>query len=77
MRFCCRFKTSKKVGGENVEQATNTCHHQMHTDWPSAIGQEVSLEVRYEVAHVYFAQHCFFLTLPHVPVGIQNAVATS
>ena len=26
--------------------------------------------------HVYFAQHCFFLPLPHVLVGIQNAAAT-
>ena len=25
----------------------------------------------------YLAQHCFFLPLPHVPVGIQNASATS
>jgi len=25
---------------------------------------------------MYFA-HCFFLPLPHVPVGIQNAAATS
>ena len=33
------------------------------------------LEVRYEAACVYFAQHCFFL--PHMPVGIQNAAATS
>ena len=23
--------------------------------------------------HVYIAQHCFFLPLPHVPVGIRNA----
>ena len=35
------------------------------------------LEVRFEVVHVYFAQHCFFLPLPHVLVGIQNAAATS
>ena len=27
--------------------------------------------------HVYFAQHCFFIPLPHVLVGIQNAAATS
>ena len=27
--------------------------------------------------HVYFAHHCFFLPLLHVPVGIQNATATS
>jgi len=33
--------------------------------------------VRFAVVHVYFAQHCFFLALPHVPVGIQNAAATS
>jgi len=36
------------------------------TDWPSAIGYKISSEVRFEVAHVYFAQHCFFLPLPHV-----------
>ena len=29
-----------------------------------------------EVTHVYFSQHCYFLPLPHVPVGIQNAAAT-
>ena len=33
--------------------------------------------MRVEVAHVYFAQHCFFLPLPHVPVGLQNAAAIS
>ena len=33
--------------------------------------------MRFEVAHVYFAQHCFFLPLPQVLVGIQNAAATS
>ena len=49
----------------------------MHADWPSAIGLEILLEVRFEVAHAYLAQHCFFLTLPHVLVGIQNAAATS
>ena len=49
----------------------------MHTDWPSAIGYDILLEGRFEVAHVYFAQHCFFIPLPHVPVGIQNAAATS
>ena len=50
----------------------------MHTDWPSAIGYEISLEVRFQVLiHVYFAQDCFFLPLPHMPVGIQNAAATS
>ena len=27
--------------------------------------------------HVYFTQHCFFLPLPYVPVGIQNAAAIS
>jgi len=26
---------------------------------------------------MYFAQHCFFLPLPHVLVEIQNAAATS
>ena len=49
----------------------------MHTDWPSAIGYEISSEMRFEVTHVYFAQHCFFFPPPHVPVGIQNATATS
>jgi len=33
--------------------------------------------MRFEVAHVYFAQHCIFLPLPHVLVRIQNAAATS
>ena len=33
-------------------------------------------EVRFEVVHAYLAHH-FFLPLPHVPVGIQNAAATS
>ena len=26
---------------------------------------------------MYFAHHCFFLPLLHVPVGIQNAAVTS
>ena len=34
-------------------------------------------EVRFEVSHVNFAQHRFFLPLPHMPGGIQNAAATS
>ena len=25
----------------------------------------------------YLSQHCFFLPLPHVPIGIQNAAGTS
>jgi len=33
--------------------------------------------VRFEVAHAYLAQHCFFLLLPHMLVGIQNAAAAS
>ena len=49
----------------------------MHTDWPSAIGQEILSEVRFEVVHVYLAQHSFFRPLPHMLVGIQNATATS
>ena len=50
----------------------------MHIDWPSAISQEILSEVRFEVAHGYFAQHCFFLPLPlpHMPVGIQDDTAT-
>ena len=49
----------------------------MHTDWPSAVGSKISLEVRFEVVHAYSAQQCFFLPLPHVPAGIQNASAIS
>jgi len=50
----------------------------MHTNWPSsAVGQSISSELGFEVVHVYFAQHCFFLPLPHMLVGIQNAAATS
>ena len=33
--------------------------------------------MRPEVVHAYLAQHCFFLLLPQVPVGIQNAAAAS
>ena len=33
--------------------------------------------MRFEVVHVYLAQHCLFLPLTHVPAGIQNASATS
>ena len=40
----------------------------MHTDWPSTIGYKILLEVRFEVVHVYLAQHCFFFPLPHVPL---------
>ena len=35
------------------------------------------MEMRFEVARVYFAQQCIFLPLPHVQVGIQNAATTS
>jgi len=35
------------------------------------------LEVRFEVMHVYFTQHYFFIPLPHVSHGIQNAAATT
>jgi len=31
--------------------------------------------VRFEV-HAYLAQHCFFLPLPQVLIGIQNAAGT-
>ena len=34
-------------------------------------------EVRFEVVRAHLAQHCFFLPLPHVPIGIQNAAGTS
>ena len=70
MRFCC-FKLSKNTE-KRIKQAAD-----MHTDWPSATGYEILLEMRFEVVHVYFAQHCFFIPLPHVLVGIQNAAATS
>jgi len=33
--------------------------------------------VRFEVVHAYLAQHCFFLPLPDMLVGIQNVAATS
>ena len=29
-------------------------------------GYKILLEVRFEVVHVYLAQHCFFLPLPHM-----------
>ena len=32
--------------------------------------------MRFQVAHVYFAHHCFCLPLLHVPAGIPNASAT-
>ena len=35
------------------------------------------MKVRFEVVHAYLAQHCFFLLLPHVSVGIQTAAAAS
>ena len=34
-------------------------------------------EVRFKVVRAYLAQHCFFLPLPHVPIGIQNAAGTN
>ena len=68
MRFCCCFKLSKKV----KKHAITKC-----TDWLSAIDYEILLEVRFEVVRVYFTQRCFFLPLPHVPVGIQHAIAAS
>ena len=77
MKFCCCFKTERK-DWKNIEWAADTHHRQMHTNWPSsAVGQSISSELGFEVVHVYFAQHCFFLPLPHMLVGIQNAAATS
>ena len=76
MRFGCCFKPSTK-DWKTVKRAADECHHQIHTGWLSAIGWEISLEVRFEVVHAYLARHCFFLPLPHVPIGIQNAAGTS
>ena len=75
MKFCCHFKLNKKIVA--VKRAADERHHQIHTGWPSAIGSEIPSEVRFEVVHAYLAQHCFFLPLPHVPIGIQNAAGTS
>jgi len=33
--------------------------------------------VRFEVVPASLAQHCFFLLLPHMLVGVQNAAAAS
>jgi len=61
------FETEKK-DWKTVERAASTRHRQMHIDWSSTVGLEISLEVRFEVVHTYLAQHCFFLPLPHMPV---------
>ena len=75
MRFCCCFKLSEKIEKLSNEQPIHAIAKCTLSDWQR--GQEISSEMRFEVAHVYFAQHCFFLPPPHVPVGIQNATATS
>ena len=41
MRVCCCFKWSKKIeklSNKLLTHAANTCHHQMHADWSSAVG---------------------------------------
>ena len=62
MRFCC-FKQSKKTEKLSNEQPTHAI-----AKCTLAIGEEILLEVRLEIVHVYSAQHCFFLPLPHMPV---------
>ena len=67
MRFCC-FKQSKKTEKLSNEQPTHAI--------PKCTLAGL-LEVRLEIVPVYSAQQCFFLPLPHVLVGIQNAAAVS
>ena len=38
MRFCCCFKLSKKTEKLLDDLLADTCHRQMLTNWPSAIG---------------------------------------
>ena len=67
MRFCRHFKLSKKIEKLLNEQPTHAITKCTLTDW-----WKWDLKL-----HVYFMQLCFFLPLPHVLVGIQNAAATS
>ena len=61
-----RFLTEQKDWKLLDNQPTHaSCHHQMHTDWPSAIGWEILSEVSEIWSRAcVFTQHCFFLP-PH------------
>ena len=75
LRFCCCFKLSKKTEKLSNEQPMNAitkctlaglvqCAKKSHQKWDLK-------------SCMSSTQHCFFLPLPHVPVGIQNAAATT
>ena len=72
MRFGCCFKLSKKTEKLLNEQPT----HAIAKCTLTGLVQKAKMEVIFEVVRANLAQHCFFLPLPHVPVGIQNAAAT-
>ena len=76
MRFCWCFKLSEKIEKLLNEEPTHTITKCTLT----CLVQQAkkSCRKRFEAAYVYFT-HCFFLpmAMPHVPVGIQNAAATS
>ena len=67
VRFCCCFKLSKKI--EKLSKCTLT-----GLAWQA---KKLSSEGRFEGTYVCFSQHCSFLPLLHVLVGIQSAAATS
>ena len=74
MRFCFVLNWAKRF--KNCRRSSRRTPSP-NEHWLHGLVQLISSEVRFEVSRVYFAQHCFFLPLPHMPVGIQNATATS
>ena len=74
MRFCCCFKLSKKIEKLSNEQPMNAI---TKCTLAGLVKYAKKSEVRFKVVRAYLAQHCFFLPLPHVPIGIQNAAGTS
>ena len=69
MRFCCCFKLSKKI--QNCQTSSR------HTPLPNAHWLAWCNRLRNLIrSEIWSAQHCF-LPLPRMPVGIQNAAATS
>ena len=70
--FC--FKLSKKIEKLSNEQPMNAI---TKCTLAGLVQYAKKSEVRFEVVRAYLAQHCFFLPMPHVAIGIQNAAGTS
>ena len=68
------LKLSKKIEKLSNEQLMNAI---TKCTLAGLVQYAKKSEVRFKVVRAYLAQHCFFLPLPHVPIGIQNAAGTS